>query len=66
MSDPEKDEFEDKMLEQMAKMFADMGMPIDVDLLQNMIKLVHVYEKFITGESICGHFRRSGLDWIAI
>ena len=40
MSDPEKDEFEDKMLEQMAKMFADMGMPIDVDLLQNMMRQV--------------------------
>ena len=40
MSNPERDEFEDKMLEQMAKMFADMGMPIDVDLLQNMMRQV--------------------------
>ena len=28
------------MLEQMAKMFADMGMPIDVELLQNMMRQV--------------------------
>ena len=28
MSTPERDEFEERMLEQMAKMFADMGMPI--------------------------------------
>ena len=40
MSAPKRDEFEDKILEQMAKMFADMGMPIDVDLLQNMMRQV--------------------------
>ncbi len=40
MSTPERDEFEERMLEQMAKMFADMGMPIDVELLQNMMRQV--------------------------
>ena len=40
MSTSEKDEFEEKLLEQMAKMFADMGMPIDVELLQNMMRQV--------------------------
>ena len=40
MSTTERDEFEERMLEQMAKMFADMGMPIDVELLQNMMRQV--------------------------
>ena len=40
MSTSERDEFEEKLLEQMAKMFADMGMPIDVELLQNMMRQV--------------------------
>lgn len=40
MSPSERDEFEERLLEQMAKMFSDMGMPIDVELLQNMMRQV--------------------------
>ncbi len=40
MSPSERDEFEERLLEQMAKMFSDMGMPIDIELLQNMLRQV--------------------------
>ena len=40
MSTVDKDEFDDRILEEMAKMFSDMGMPIDVEMLQNMMRQV--------------------------
>jgi len=40
MSTVDKDEFDDRLLEEMAKMFSDMGMPIDVEMLQNMMRQV--------------------------
>ncbi len=40
MSTVDKDEFDDRILEEMAKMFSDMGMPIDVEMLQEMMRKV--------------------------
>ena len=34
MSTVDKDEFDDRLLKEMAKMFSDMGMPIDIEMLQ--------------------------------
>ncbi|HJL64524.1 MAG TPA: hypothetical protein QGF70_02950 [Candidatus Thalassarchaeaceae archaeon] len=34
------DDFEDRVLEEMARMFSEMGMPVDVELLQNMMRQV--------------------------
>ena len=35
-----KDEWEEQMLEEMAKMFSDMGMPMDIEILRNMLSQV--------------------------
>ena len=35
-----KDEWEEQMLEEMAKMFSDMGMPMDIKILRNMLSQV--------------------------
>ena len=40
MSTVDKDEFDDRLLKEMAKMFSDMGMPIDVEMLQEMMRKV--------------------------
>lgn len=40
MEDTNKDEWEDKMLKEMVKMFSEMGMPIDMSMLQNMMSQV--------------------------
>ena len=40
MSTVDKDEFDDRLLKEMAKMFSDMGMPIDVEMLQEMMRQV--------------------------
>lgn len=40
MSTVDKDEFDDRLLKEMAKMFSEMGMPIDVEMLQNMMRQV--------------------------
>ena len=40
MEDANKDEWEDKMLKEMVKMFSEMGMPIDMSMLQNMMSQV--------------------------
>ena len=40
MSNPSKDEWEEKMLKEMAEMFSKMGMPIDISMLQNMMSQV--------------------------
>jgi hypothetical protein len=40
MSTVDKDEFDDRLLKEMAKMFSEMGMPIDVEMLQNMMHQV--------------------------
>ena len=37
MTESGSDDWEDQILEEMAKMFSDMGMPIDVKLLQQMM-----------------------------
>ena len=35
-----RDEWEEQMLEEMAKMFSDMGMPMDIEILRNMLSQV--------------------------
>jgi len=40
MEDTNRDEWEDKMLKEMVKMFSEMGMPIDMSMLQNMMSQV--------------------------
>ncbi|MDG1536239.1 MAG: hypothetical protein P8Q45_03345 [Candidatus Thalassarchaeaceae archaeon] len=40
MSTVDKDEFDDRLLKEMAKMFSDMGMPIDIEMLQEMMRKV--------------------------
>ena len=40
MEDTNKDEWEDKMLKEMVKMFSEMGMPIDMSMLQDMMSQV--------------------------
>ena len=35
-----KDEWEEQMLEEMSKMFSDMGMPMDIEILRNMLSQV--------------------------
>ena len=35
-----KDEWEEQMLKEMARMFSDMGMPIDISILRNMLSQV--------------------------
>lgn len=40
MDNIDHDEFEEKMVQEMARMFSDMGMPIDTELLQNLIRQV--------------------------
>tara|TARA_B100001758_G_scaffold117514_1_gene100881 strand:+ start:89 stop:691 length:603 start_codon:yes stop_codon:yes gene_type:complete len=40
MDENSKDEWEEKMLKEMARMFSDMGMPIDINILRNMLSQV--------------------------
>jgi hypothetical protein len=40
MGDTNRDEWDEKMLNEMAKMFSQMGMPIDISLLQKMMSQV--------------------------
>ena len=40
MDENSKDEWEEQMLKEMARMFSDMGMPIDINILQNMLSQV--------------------------
>tara|TARA_Y100001970_G_scaffold30856_1_gene38299 strand:- start:4844 stop:5470 length:627 start_codon:yes stop_codon:yes gene_type:complete len=40
MENVDRDDFEEKMIQEMSRMFADMGMPIDTELLQNLIRQV--------------------------
>ena len=40
MDENSKDEWEEQMLEEMAKMFSDMGMPMDIEILRNMLSQV--------------------------
>ena len=40
MDNIDHDEFEEKMVQEMARMFSDMGMPIDTELFQNLIRQV--------------------------
>ena len=50
MTESGGDDWEDQILEEMAKMFSDMGMPIDVKLLQQMM------------EQIREQFEKMGID----
>ena len=40
MDENSKDEWEEQMLKEMARMFSDMGMPIDINILRNMLSQV--------------------------
>tara|TARA_B100000530_G_scaffold7668_2_gene6414 strand:+ start:25251 stop:25853 length:603 start_codon:yes stop_codon:yes gene_type:complete len=40
MDENTKDEWEEQMLKEMARMFSDMGMPIDISILRNMLSQV--------------------------
>jgi len=40
MDENTKDEWEEQMLKDMAKMFSEMGMPIDIEILRNMLSQV--------------------------
>ena len=40
MDENSKDEWEEQMLKEMARMFSDMGMPIDISILRNMLSQV--------------------------
>ena len=40
MDENSKDEWEEQMLKEMARMFSDMGMPIDIYILRNMLSQV--------------------------
>jgi len=58
------DDFEGKILEEMARMFSEMGMPVDVELLQNMMRQVR--EQFeamgIDPEQMASTDIRMGID----
>ena len=58
------DDFEDRVLEEMARMFSEMGMPVDVELLQNMMRQVR--EQFeamgIDPEQMASTDIRMGID----
>ena len=40
MDENSRDEWEEQMLKEMARMFSDMGMPIDINILRNMLSQV--------------------------
>ena len=40
MDENTRDEWEEQMLKEMAKMFSDMGMPMDIEILRNMLSQV--------------------------
>ena len=40
MDENSKDDWEEQMLKEMAKMFSDMGMPMDIEILRNMLSQV--------------------------
>ena len=40
MDNNNADDWEEQMLEDMAKMFSEMGMPIDIEILRNMLSQV--------------------------
>ena len=40
MDENSKDEWEEQMLKEMARMFSDMGIPIDINILRNMLSQV--------------------------
>ena len=40
MDENSKDEWEEQMLKEMAKMFSEMGMPMDIEILRNMLSQV--------------------------
>ena len=40
MDEKSKDDWEEQMLKEMAKMFSDMGMPMDIEILRNMLSQV--------------------------
>ena len=40
MDENSKDEWEEQMLKEMARMFSDMGMQIDINILRNMLSQV--------------------------
>ena len=40
MDEKSRDDWEEQMLKEMAKMFSDMGMPMDIEILRNMLSQV--------------------------
>ena len=40
MDEKNRDDWEEQMLKEMAKMFSDMGMPMDIEILRNMLSQV--------------------------
>ena len=40
MDENSRDDWEEQMLKEMAKMFSDMGMPMDIEILRNMLSQV--------------------------
>ena len=40
MDENSRDDWEEQMLKEMAQMFSDMGMPMDIEILRNMLSQV--------------------------
>ena len=64
MSTPDNDEFDDRVLTEMSRMFTEMGMPIDIEVLKKMMRQVR--EQFetmgIDPEKMASSKIRMGID----
>ena len=64
MSTPDNDEFDDRVLTEMSRMFTEMGMPIDIEVLKKMMRQVR--EQFetmgIDPEKMASSEIRMGID----